>query len=214
MRIEDHKLVGDPRLYDMTTRQAPNRVHLLVPRMVVIHYDVCHSMDMNTSAQFASGFFYHTGVFGKDRDAKLPEVRQYTPFNRMGSHAKGFNDQAIGLVLVNPGPLIRGADGKLRTVYGKLWDEADAVEAKHWHPGTPKNWTHWAAYSHEIRDATLAVIQALVDTYPTIETICGHDDIAPGRKFDPGPAAETAIMSYIRGAHPDLNVPDRYSEAA
>ena len=31
------------------------------------------------------------------------------------------------------------------------------------------------------------VIRALYDAYPTIQDIVGHDEIAPGRKVDPGP---------------------------
>src|SRR5690606_21887749 len=104
MRVENHRLVDAPGLVDaeLSARNAPNRVNLLTPRMIVIHYDVCHDMEMNTRAQFASGLYYHVAAFGKDGDARGPEVRQYTPFNRQGSHAKGFNDRAIGLVLVNP----------------------------------------------------------------------------------------------------------------
>lgn len=211
MRVENHKLRGDPNLWDLTERQAPGRVHLLVPQVICIHYDVCHSLAMNTGAQFASGLFYHVAVQGMDGDSDRGEVRQYAPFNRRGSHAKGHNNKAIGLVIVNPGPLVRGDDGQLRTTYGKLWPEDDAIEAKHWHPGAPKNWAHWAAYHHEERDAVLAVIAALLAAYPTIHTVCGHDELSPGRKFDPGPAAETAIMSYIRGAFPNINVPDKYA---
>ena len=45
-------------------------------------------------------------------------------------------------------------------------------------------------YSEAQYDALLALVQQLLAVYPalSVERICGHCDIAPGRKTDPGPA--------------------------
>lgn len=45
-------------------------------------------------------------------------------------------------------------------------------------------------YSEAQYDALLALVQQLLAAYPalSVERICGHCDIAPGRKTDPGPA--------------------------
>ncbi len=45
-------------------------------------------------------------------------------------------------------------------------------------------------YSEAQYDALLALVQQLLAAYPalSVERICGHSDIAPGRKTDPGPA--------------------------
>ena len=44
-------------------------------------------------------------------------------------------------------------------------------------------------YSEAQYDALLALVQQLLAAYPalSVERICGHCDIAPGRKTDPGP---------------------------
>lgn len=45
-------------------------------------------------------------------------------------------------------------------------------------------------YSDAQYDALVVLVKQLLATYPalSVERICGHSDIAPGRKSDPGPA--------------------------
>lgn len=212
MRIENHRLVDDTNLVDLTHKWAPDRRFRLKPTHIVIHYDVCHGMDENTRAQFASGLFYHVAVDGFDHDGRPVEVRQYCPLDLRGSHSKGWNDRAVGLVIVNPGPLILDGDGFFRTVHGRIWSAGDVYEGAH--KRQPEEWRshdgkcYWAAYSYEERDTVLELCRLIVDAYPTITTICGHDYISPGRKFDPGPAADDAIIAPLRGAFPQLHVPE------
>lgn len=219
LRIENHKLVGGDAIVDLTHRPAPNRQWALHADTICIHYDVCHSLEMSTRAQFASKLYYHVAIDATDQPVELPKVRQIVPFNLQGSHIKGRNRRTLGIVIVNPGPLIRCRDGKLRTTYyersfrerGNLnaptWDENEALELRHPHPNAPSKWTHWATFTHQERDALLEVCKLLVAEYAGIERICGHEYLDPGNKFDPGPAAETSIMAAVRGAFPNLDVP-------
>src|SRR5690606_3322216 len=95
----------------------------------------------------------------------------------MGSHAgqsnwrgrSGVNAFSIGIEIANPGPLIRGADGKLRTVWGKVWPEDDAVEARHKSGTTPKSWTHWARFSKEEVDLCAQLYLLLREHYPIVD---------------------------------------------
>jgi N-acetyl-anhydromuramyl-L-alanine amidase AmpD len=212
LKIADHKLVevpGDHNLdIDLTQRWAKDRVIPLTPKGIVIHYDVCQTLDEQTGSLFASGLSYHVGLDGRDNDGKPPVVRQYVPFNRQGVHAKGHNHEYIGVCIVNPGPVIQQADGTFRDVHKRPWPADQTTTGIHASGLAPKNWTHWASFSYEERDAVLEICKALVEAYPTISTICGHDWLSPGQKFDPGPAADDAIMAYIRGAFPNLRVPE------
>src|SRR5690606_10280550 len=110
MRIENELLVDDPRFVDVTFRgtRTPDRLYPLEePDTVVIHYDVCLTLDENTNAVMASGYDYHLAAFGEMRDGeRVVEMRQYVPFNYRGAHAKGFNHRSIGIAFVNPGPLV------------------------------------------------------------------------------------------------------------
>lgn len=178
--------------------------NLIVPECIVIHYGVTHSLSALVAAQRSAGYWAHLSIDGFFNEDRVPvyQLHQSIAFNQRGSHAgqstwqnpvtgvlsSGVNSVSIGIEIANPGPLVRGADGKLRTVYGKEWPEDDAVELRHKFPRTPKSWTHWAKYSEQEIEILKHVCAALRDAYPTIVDVVGHDDISPGRKFDPGPA--------------------------
>lgn len=48
-------------------------------------------------------------------------------------------------------------------------------------------------------DSLIAICRSIMDRYPKItkETICGHSDIAPGRKTDPGPCFNWDFLNKI-----------------
>jgi len=59
------------------------------------------------------------------------------------------------------------------------------IVAKHKNGGKELGWHTFG--QKQIADIYLAC-EALVDAYPTLTEVAGHDDVAPGRKKDPGPA--------------------------
>lgn len=115
-----------------------------------------------------------------DRDGTVYQCR---PFNRTCGHAgksswKGFsglNSCSIGIELANAGD-----DPAL----AKRWSKLPPVTACHKNGGPLCS---WEAYTPDQLAACEAVSKALVSRY-NLDDVVGHDDIAPSRKVDPGPA--------------------------
>lgn len=115
-----------------------------------------------------------------DRDGTIYQCR---PFNRTCGHAgksrwKGFsglNSCSIGIELANAGD-----DPNL----ARRWSKLPLVTARHKNGGPV---CQWEAYTPEQLAACEAVSKALVGRY-NLDDVVGHDDIAPDRKVDPGPA--------------------------
>ena len=83
----------------------------------------------------------------------------------------------------------------LRTTYGVVWT-GEAIEARHVNKGAPSSWTHWAAFSETEIDTVAELCELFRQTYKINDAV-GHDEISPGRKFDPGPAFP---MAWLRDA--------------
>lgn len=195
MRIEGHRLIGENVAF------APDdHGGLLKPAIVVIHYAVTH--DARTTAAVLEARDYVSAHVTIDAAGR---VIQQVPFDRVAFHAgessyrglSNVNRFALGLEISNPGPLVRGADGLLRTTYGKVWT-GGAVEAKHKHASAPASWTHWAEFSPMELDLAAELCELWRQEYG-ISDVVGHDDVSPGRKFDPGPAFP---MEWFRGLFP------------
>lgn len=115
-----------------------------------------------------------------DRDGTIYQCR---PFNRTCGHAgkstwKGFsglNSCSIGIELANAGD---------SEALAKRWTKLPLVTARHKNGGPVCG---WEAYPPEQLAACEAVSKALVARY-NLDDVVGHDDIAPSRKVDPGPA--------------------------
>ncbi len=124
-----------------------------------------------------------------DRDGTIYQCR---PFNKTCGHAgvskwqgfSGLNACSIGIELANAGD-----DSKLAQRYTKL----DLVSARHKNGGPV---TKWEAYPQEQLAALEVVSKALVERY-RLDDLIGHEDIAPSRKNDPGPAFP---MQWLREA--------------
>ena len=151
-----------------------------VRRFLVIHFT------SGASGQSSINFWKTPAAKGAsahiviDRDGTVIQCR---PFNKTCGHAgksrwKGFvglNSCSIGIELANAGD-----DSKLAAKWSKL----PPVKAKHKNGGPLQS---WEAYPEAQIAACTAVAKALVERY-NLDDLIGHDDIAPDRKNDPGPA--------------------------
>lgn len=170
------------------------------PRFVVVHYTASTNFRStvdwlcNPKARASA----HVVI---DRDGSLQSL---VPFDRIAWHAgpsawktyKGLNNFSIGIELLNAGPLNKAADGSFRTVVGAQLVE-DVFEGNH--KNNSVAYSFWQKYPEAQVQALDSLITQLFRDYPTLVEIVGHDDIAPARKTDPGPAfAEQMSLLQVR----------------
>ena len=120
------------------------------------------------------------------------EVAQLVPFSRRAWHAgrskwqdyDGLNSYSIGIELDSPGPLQKRATGWY-TWFGVKVPDDQVIIAAHKYGGPERG---WMAYPDAQIEALYEVCEGLIDAYPSIQDVLGHEDVSPGRKVDPGPA--------------------------
>jgi N-acetyl-anhydromuramyl-L-alanine amidase AmpD len=119
-------------------------------------------------------------VIGKDG-----RVVQMVPLNRAAHHAGssslagcrgGVNRCSIGVEIVNWGKLTKRGNA-FYTHTDKLYTGPSPVLARN---------QFWEPFTDAQYDSLVRLTHYLLSNYPTITHITGHEDIAPGRKNDPG----------------------------
>ena len=187
MRISRHRLVQDDGT-PIPYRRSPNQSPGLEPKLVVVHYTAGasaeSSIDWLTNPASRAGTHV---VVGRDGS-----VTQLVSFDRQAWHAgrsewqglEGLNAHSFGIELDNGGPLQQHRDGSWHTPFGATVPQDQVLEATHRHGGATRG---WHTYTGEQLIAASEVANLLVGHYGLGEVV-GHDDIAPGRKTDPGPA--------------------------
>ena len=161
-------------------------------RFLVIHFT--NGASAESSIVFwrtpaAKGASAHVVI---DRDGTVYQCR---PFNHTCGHAgastwKGvkptLNVCSIGIELANAGD-----DSRL----AKHFTQLPMLTAKHKNGGPMES---WEAFPEAQLKACTALSRALVARY-RLEDVIGHDDIAPDRKNDPGPAFPMADLRVACG---------------
>ncbi|WP_457302154.1 N-acetylmuramoyl-L-alanine amidase [Phyllobacterium sp. P5_D12] len=189
-RIKNHRLGTGAS--NVNFIGSPNIGGELNPRFLIIHYTASGpGADIaRYFSQKAANVSAHLVV---RRDGS---VTQCVPFNLVAWHAgksqwtgkggikySGLNSSAIGIEIENWGPLNKSAEGWVSWT-GAAVDGSKVIEARHKF-GVPN--CGWEVFTTAQIETVIALAQAICSTY-AIEDIMGHDDIAPGRKSDPGPA--------------------------
>lgn len=119
------------------------------------------------------------------------ELFQLAPFNIRTWHAgtssyldrTGLNQYSIGIEIDNAGELKRSGL-TYRSWFGAKYDEEDVIYATHRNQTVAK---YWHRYTEKQIDLVDQICRLLVKKYE-IKYILGHEEIAPTRKIDPGPA--------------------------
>jgi N-acetylmuramoyl-L-alanine amidase len=178
------KITADHWLEGALRRPIPGGSPMRIRRFLVIHFT--SGATAESSIEFwrtpaAKGASAHIVI---DRDGTVYQCR---PFNMTCGHAgksqwsdgkrifNGLNSCSIGIELANAGDNERLA---------RRWSKFPPIEARHKNGGPLKK---WEVYPVEQLAACEEVAKALVKRY-NLDDVVGHDDIAPSRKNDPGPA--------------------------
>jgi N-acetylmuramoyl-L-alanine amidase len=184
--VKSHILFLDGK--PVAQKKTPNHGGIMKPTLLVMHY---------TAGQNASGAI--SWLCNKQAKAsahivldQMGVATQLAPLNLLCWHAgksswkgkHGCNAFSIGIEMVNPGYLTKRADGKYYDVAGKVIPASQVVVAAHKNGGPERP---WMVYPPEQLLAAVGIADAIVDAYG-IKEIVGHEDVAPKRKTDPGPA--------------------------
>lgn len=206
MKVVNHRLCSDDGT-PVRFEESPNQSVGIVPRFLVIHFTAGRGLEQSvrwlcSERAKASAHL----VIGRNGS-----IVQLVDFNRRAWHAGksswtidrppgttflGLNAHSIGIELDNPGLLTRDGVGAWQTTFGERVAPANVMLAHHKNGGPERGWHRFSEEQIgrfpegdlEIGGAAYLACEALIDAYPTIEDVLGHDDIAPTRKPDPGPA--------------------------
>ena len=150
------------------------------------------------------------------------EVFQLAPFNVKTWHAgdselngrKWFNNFSIGIELDNAGPL-KKVGNRYIAKFNKEYNEDEAMLAQHQNETSPR---YWHKYTVAQIEACELVCLELIAKY-NIKFIYGHDEIAPGRKSDPGPLFQmdefrSQLLGGGRSDEPDFEAFEGVVEAS
>jgi len=187
MSIKNHRLCASHEAQPQHV-DSPNRGRgRLDPRYLVMHYTAGRSLQgaVEWLSSKQSGASAHV-VIGRSGD-----IVQLVPFNKVALHAgrsrwrglEGLNRYSIGIELDNAGRLTRSGDSWY-SWFGMPIPEQEVFEAEHKHGSEAGGWHAYAEIQIEV---AARVARTLVNHYGLLDVI-GHDDIAPHRKEDPGPA--------------------------
>jgi N-acetylmuramoyl-L-alanine amidase len=187
-----HRLVGEQVAWQPT----PNIGGELTARYLVMHYTAGSSAQSAITAlttKKPQGNASAHLVLARDG-----AITQLAPFNVVTWHAGisqwdgivGLNNAAIGIEIDNAG-LLDVVGDKFVAWFGREYPAGEVLMAAHKHGGPVRPWHAYTALQIE---RCLELTPLLVQRY-RLADVLGHDDIARGRKLDPGPAFPLAHIA-------------------
>lgn len=185
--INNHRLIAE----NVDFQRSPNHGGSFDQNAldtIIIHYTAGSSRNsaVRTLKKKSTKASAHL-VVGRDR-----KITQLIPFDTIAWHAgrssykdkTGLNKYSIGIEIDNAGPLQKSGD-KYYSWFGKAYSEEEVIKAVHRHENEAK---YWHRYSEWQMNAVREICLLLIEEYPSIRFILGHEEVSPNRKIDPGPA--------------------------
>jgi N-acetylmuramoyl-L-alanine amidase len=197
-------LLFDNNNKQVNFKQTPNKGGKYTPQYLVMHYTAATegkgsvSWFMNKDAQASAHLLI-------DRDGT---ITQFAPFNIVTWHAgisqwnglNGLNKHSIGIELVNGGKLAKTGNAWICRVDNKTVPDSDVIIARHKNESAESG---WQTYTDIQMQVATEVATLLCKTYQ-LKDVLGHEDIAPHRKSDPGPAFPmSSFRSKVMGRKND-----------
>lgn len=169
------------------TKNSSGKFRSGEPKYIVQHYTAGGGGAGSARFLFGAHKPASSAHFVVDRDGKVYQVSDtsMTTWHAGQSYWRGIsmlNGHAIGIEYANYGYWRPG----IQPSTSQAARDAGWLEAAH--KNDPSRKLLWEPYPEPLVAAGLALTQWLMETHPTIRETMGHDDIAPRRKSDPGPA--------------------------
>lgn len=179
-----------------------------LPDTLVIHYTA--GKNAESSADYLCSDNVKASahlVIGKDG-----KIYQLVAFDTIAWHAgeseyagrMWLNRYSVGIELDNAGVLEKTGD-EYQAWFGTKYPSNEVIYATHRNEFSPR---YWHTYTEKQIDTCRLVCELLINRYG-IKTIVGHEEIAPGRKQDPGPAFpldkfRERLLGHNRTDQPEL----------
>ena len=205
MKIKNHRLVNDDDT-PVPFKPSPNMGGKVEHQFLVLHFTAGRSAQESVDwlASRNAKASAHV-VIGRDGG-----VTQLVPFDRVAWHAgasswgdlQGMNGYSLGIELDNAGRLTRHAD-RWRAWFRVDYPDSEVVQAVHKHETELCGWHDYTARQIE---SALEVAGLLMARYG-LRDVVGHEDIAPHRKCDPGPAFPMASFRSRLVGRPEDTLP-------
>ncbi|MCH7493744.1 N-acetylmuramoyl-L-alanine amidase [bacterium] len=162
-------------------RQSPHHdARDTPPRLVLLHYTATSRLDEAARLLDQRRLSAHFLVGPRGALVQMVATRQRAWHAGVSNYrgATSVNGFSIGIEIVNPGPLhlAKGCwQGSRRGWNGPVAKLGEAGD--------------WAGYPLRQVLALLGLLHWIGVVHPEAKgNVCGHEDVAPGRKVDPGPA--------------------------
>lgn len=189
MKIQNHKLTDHDDISYKPTPNVGKNFPKGLPDTIIIHYTAAPSASsaINWLTNKKAGASAHLVIA---RDGK---ITQLADFNIITWHAgkskwkdrEGLNNYSIGIEIDNCG-LLKKLDSKTYQYgdTGPKFNKDEVLIAVH---RNGKRAEPWHKYTEIQIERVKEICRLLIEEY-NIKYILGHEEIAPGRKTDPGPA--------------------------
>lgn len=219
MEIKNNRLSGE-NVKPFVEAHAYDRKNIITPDAIIVHYTAGAS-GAATVNLFKASSATTSAHFVVSEDGS---ITQMVDLNRRAYHAgtssyggrSGYNGFSIGIEISNPGYLQK-IGGKYYTWWEAKKENKTATPESKVFTGKHRNavttMTYWYKYTDEQIAAVKELCKTICKAYK-IKEILGHEEIAPGRKCDPGPAFPLdALRDEIFAQNSTVNINDLFANA-